>query len=330
MRYKFACFQGYCPRSDEIENVGVKELADRLRADTPKETLTNIAEWEERNITFWTERHPLSTVFIYFLAALCSALFVTAIIPMFVIVDLQVRVLLSVASLTALTTGVVLSFTMIASVIHSNRKIPLKENFNNVFENSMPLDALLKNRLGVCRDFAKLTACLLLNIYPNGEIYLATAPSHAAAGIIVENRLYMVDQRLPLLTIDKWNDYRHLKKLMKLGEHSLEIRNPKDYLSAIHVEPQFETGTSDKLIQIISKNLNIPSKTDDGASPVQTVELQWKKGAILYEDAEMVNHSFLRLFRAKLASELIDIGRITKIKVDKDGDDLNFKIELLK
>ena len=36
---------------------------------------------------------------------------------------------------------------------------------------SISMNFLLENKLGVCRDYAKLTACLLLNIYPNAEIY---------------------------------------------------------------------------------------------------------------------------------------------------------------
>ncbi len=52
-------FRGYWPTSDEIENNKVKSLANRLKAESYKETLTNILEWQDRNIVFWTERHPI-------------------------------------------------------------------------------------------------------------------------------------------------------------------------------------------------------------------------------------------------------------------------------
>jgi predicted transglutaminase-like protease len=53
-------------------------------------------------------------------------------------------------------------------------------------------------RLG---DYAKLTACLLLNIDHDSEIYFAHTSNHVAVGIISNGQLYLLDQKLPVLTI---------------------------------------------------------------------------------------------------------------------------------
>src|SRR5690606_25490069 len=94
-----------------------------------------------------------------------------------------------------LVSSIATTLTILIWIIRSNRKIPLKQGLKNVFVASIPMNALLENKLGVCRDYAKLTACLLSNIYPDEEIYFAHAPGHIATGIKIENKLYMLDQR---------------------------------------------------------------------------------------------------------------------------------------
>ena len=47
---------------EEIENSEIKQLANRLKAVSDKETLTNVLEWQDRNIVFWFERYPLSHI----------------------------------------------------------------------------------------------------------------------------------------------------------------------------------------------------------------------------------------------------------------------------
>ena len=48
----------FLPTLKDIENEELKNLADRLKGDSDKETLTNILEWQDRNIQFWWERWP--------------------------------------------------------------------------------------------------------------------------------------------------------------------------------------------------------------------------------------------------------------------------------
>ena len=326
-RYRLACRQGYCPTTKEIENSDVISLANRLKAGTYKETLANILEWQDRNITFWTERHPLSTIFLYsFLSIFVAGALLVACLVSFNAVTIQTLVWTEAVWIAILMTDFALSFGMIGGVIHSNRKIPVAENFDNIFASSMSINALLKNKLGVCRDYAKLTACILLNIYPNAEIYFATAPSHVATGIMIQNKLYMLDQRLPIATIDKWNDYRKMKKILKFEGHSIKVVDSNVFLSKTHTESMDEEARA-KLADKVSKWLDIKNHADNKASSLSTLTIRWRKGAIIYEDDELVNYSLLRLLKARFSSELVDVGQITKIEIVLDGDNLNFLLE---
>jgi len=48
----------FCPTPEDMENGGLKKLAKRLKGDSEKENLTNILEWQDRNIQYWWERFP--------------------------------------------------------------------------------------------------------------------------------------------------------------------------------------------------------------------------------------------------------------------------------
>ena len=78
------------------------------------------------------------------------------------------------------------------------------ELVNRTFQLSLPVNKLLDHKLAVCRDYAKLTASLLFNVYPDSEVYFITIPQHVAAGIKIKNKIYVLDQRLPILTTDNW------------------------------------------------------------------------------------------------------------------------------
>jgi hypothetical protein len=54
--------KSFVPTPSDIKSVELKKLAGRLKGNSEKETLTNILEWEERNIKFWWERWPLFSI----------------------------------------------------------------------------------------------------------------------------------------------------------------------------------------------------------------------------------------------------------------------------
>jgi predicted transglutaminase-like protease len=326
LNYKIACWEGHCPTLDETQNDEIKNLASRLKGSSHQETLTNILEWQERNFTFWTERHPLREFFLFFVLtiSLIGLIGFYIVIVLSYILDTNLTIWFVSLILTTSLTGITLILLVILQIIHSNRKIPIFNALKNAFANSISIKFLLENKLGVCRDFAKLTACLLVNIYPNAEIYFANAPSHIATGIIIENRLYMLDQRLPILTINKWNKYRHLKgKLGKLGKNSIELINSKPFLSKI-IDEILDTQ---KLANTVTELLNIKEQTDNERT--LTVKIRRKKGTILYQDDEMVNYSLSRWLKAKMSTELIDLSQVGKIEASIEKEDIIFTIHLM-
>jgi predicted transglutaminase-like protease len=189
-------FKGYWPTSDDIGNDKVKSLASRLKAESYKETFTNILEWQERNIVFWTERHPIPTI-LYSIVEAFVVVFFIGLLSLTVLIIRNIQLLswlpwFIVIWSVMLVSSVATTLTILIWIIRSNRKFPWKEvprGLKNAFWPNISMNFLLENKLGVCRDYAKLTACLLSNIYPNAEICFASAPGHVATGINIENGL---------------------------------------------------------------------------------------------------------------------------------------------
>jgi predicted transglutaminase-like protease len=159
---------------------------------------------------------------------------------------------------------------------------------------------------------------LLLNIYPNAEIYFANAPYHVATGIKIENKLYMLDQRLPILTKDRWNDYRKPKKSDKI-ERIDPIKKTLEKATFPQTKDKPELNT-EELAKRITELLNIEKQQDDKANSLQK-SIPWKKGAILYEDDEMVDYSLARWLETRISRQLIRIDQITRIEINCHEDD---------
>lgn len=315
--YKYACWQGYCPSLAERENSRIKELANRLNATSDKEVLTNVLEWQNRNIVFWFERYPLSFAILgAILALLVTSLFLMLNAPIwfwcFTVLVSMIATLSSIA----------------IYMIHSYRKLPLKQLFN-IFPPSISINSILENKLCVCRDYAKLTACLLFNIYPEKEIYFVHARGHVATGIMVEKKLYILDKYLPVATIDKWHERWHKgkfsdKTIERIKGTCLESVD----LNCLLSETSSSKLDTDKLANEMKRLLSIQRPTDDKKSASLKI-LQWKKGAILYEDDEIVNYSLAQRLKMIISGEMLDVNHVANIEIDLKKDDLIFRVELI-
>ena len=322
---------GYCPTSDEIENDEVKRLANRLKAASYKETLTNILEWQQRNITFWTERNIIPTLLLYVSVAFIVIGSLTFFLPAIVFLitqNTQLLWLLQGMWIWLTTFVITIATTLIITIwiIRSQRKIPLWQNLNNIFEPSLPMNALLENKLGVCRDYAKLTACLLQNIYPNQEIYFAQAPYHVATGMKIGDELYMLDQRLPILTKNRWNDYRKPKKPDRI-ERFDTIK--KTTLKATFMQKKDKPELNTEELSKRMTDLLIRKQPDVKTISLE-IQIPWKNGAILYEENEMTDYSLARNLVTKISSELVRINQITRIMTSRYKNDLIFQIHVTK
>lgn len=344
----YCFFQGYCPTQGQIKNSHVKRLASRLKAGSYEETLTNIVEWQHRNIEFWTERHPMLTLLWY----ICLIFAVTVVVfSLWFLVSILLLIVLNSQIvlvwffqitpwfiqniwwlIAVFASSIVTIFATMIFILHSNRKFPWKKiprGLKNIVWPSIPIEFLLENKLGVCRDYAKLTACLLSNIYPNEQIYFATAPSHVATGIMIKGNLYMLDQRLPILTMDKWRNYRNARakdKVEKFTKKSLRKRVLKKIdtfcLPSTARTTSFDTK---ELAKRMTKLLDIREQTSVDSSLLK-MKILLKRGATLYEDNEMVNHSLARFLRMQISKALISPSQITEIEISRQNYDLKFLI----
>lgn len=315
IHYWIACHVlGYCPTLKEIQSDDIKKIARRLKANSDKETLTNILAWQDDNISYWDGRWTLPIMFWVSLAfaglSFSLALFLNPVIC-----------ILTFFSLVGCAVAV---FVIIALLVRS-RKIPILSGLDNSFACSISMDFLLKNRLAICRDYAKLTACLLSNDYHEKEIYFASAFQHVATGIVIENKLYVLDKWLPVVTLDKWRErWKSKKPLKRLSGNRLESVEMDSFLSA--VKPS-SPDTEKKLATEVSKLLNIVEQV--GNTDLPSLEIPWKKGWRLYEDNEIVNYSLSQLIKQKILKERLGLSQITKLEVIRDKDDLVFRIKFM-
>lgn len=322
MVYYYCChILGNCPTKKEMENDNVQRLANRLRGGSREETLTNVLEWQNRNITFWTERHPLSTVSFY------SGLpFIMGLI-FFILLIIIGAPSLGLIVLVVSSIPLAMTLVMMVWILRANRKTKWKEvprSLWNAFVPSISMNFLLERKLGVCRDYAKITACLLSN-YPQTDIYFATAPGHVATGVKIENRLYMLDQRLPILTKEKWNDYRKPWKYIHGTERFDPVTRTLSKADNVgRTSNNYELNTKE-LARKMKKLLNVEEQPDDKATLLE-VPILWEKGAKLYEDDELVNYSLARYLKMRISSELIEMNRIRGIEITRAKDDLTFLI----
>jgi predicted transglutaminase-like protease len=343
INYKVAChLVGYCPTSKEIENDAIKNLTKRLEGASKKETLTNILEWQDGNINFWDERYPIPIVLLISTIVVFPLLFAFgACLALFSILIFNSWLLSSIILIwvSAFVSNIVTTIVIIIVLIKSNRRIPLKDGLFNAFKPSISMNMLLRRerKLGICRDYAKLSACLLSNIDKNPEIFFLHSKGHVAAGIKVGEERYMLDQHLPVLTINQWYKREHgsakpskilflYRTAHKLNDNLLESIPIDTLLSKTETR---RLNSPQELASEMSKLLNIPN--DEIGNPkddVLSIKLpKWAKGANLYAmNDEIVNYSLARWLKKKISNELIESTQITNIEIKKENADLIFQI----
>lgn len=153
--------KGCSPILNKKEDDEIKKLAETLRGLSDKEKLANVLEWMDKNIAFWFERWPLSALILRpFFAVFGIFLFLSLAISLIsgLFFPIEWWYFIIILGMIPVTT---LSIVILNN--HCTRKIPLKQ-LRNVCKTSIPIDAMIKNKLGVCRDYAKLTACLLTKL----------------------------------------------------------------------------------------------------------------------------------------------------------------------
>ncbi|ASJ12468.1 transglutaminase-like domain-containing protein [Thermococcus thioreducens] len=194
----------------------VTAIYQRLSGNSEAETLTNLLEWQERNIQYWKERYWAASgimIFLIIIIFVLVTLFFSVInVPYLSSLSKKAFLLFGLISILICTFLVVFLCFMLPynyyNLVAQERQSPpkkLKKMFKLVYHTikpSLPISIILDYRLAVCRDYAKLTAALLFNSYP--EVYFLTLPNHVAVAVMINGKYYVLDQKLPIISLDSW------------------------------------------------------------------------------------------------------------------------------
>ncbi|EHR78051.1 hypothetical protein OCC_04310 [Thermococcus litoralis DSM 5473] len=363
----------YLPSEKDIERKDIKELSYILKEDSDVKTLTNILEWQERNIRYWDERGYLHALF--WIIAIMLILFIPKLelqikgililvivvilyagniylylLPQIILLSWLLFVLWSIyitnplVSIQIVSLGQIIVLAvilggLISPIIYLWVKYRTIKYYSphfklsDTFETSLPVEKILSYRLAVCRDYAKLTAALLFNLYPENEIYFIEIPNHVATGIKIRDKIYVLDQKLPITSLDQWIHYWK----SRLNKKALEVT----ILKAVYQKGKIKI---EKVDQKKVKNLNIPTvdvnslnrklpeelgieetTTSNKVEKIKSIRL--KDMALKYEKDEIVEYSMARAFKNKILNEFCEnTKKITKIEVQQDGKDIVLSI----
>ena len=366
------------PTLDDIKNEDLKKLANRLKGNSDKNTLTNILEWEERNIRVWDDR--------IYMFAMFSLLIVLSgvLLP----IDLGIKYLFILLLILAIFTNfalillysfilnsfivVLFSFVYILKHMGAQNMLPaysfvllsilfgayigliiylllryqgVKQQIpefkrRDMFELTLPVKKILKYKLAICRDYAKLTAALLYNC-SDSSVYFFTVPAHVATAVKIKDKYYIFDKKLPVLTKDAW-----LNKWNKteVNVYSSEIVLNSEYLAvgtkfknceklsisdfSIKDGNAINTAELTELTDNVSKLLGInqSSQTD-----ISDFDFTLENYAVYYENDDIVKYSLTRAIKNKLENEFCgNIDKISKIEINQceNCKDLNLSVYL--
>jgi predicted transglutaminase-like protease len=358
----------YLPTIEDVKNEEAGKLAKRLKSSSDKETLTNMLEWEERNVQQWIDRWYMFVILYLLLVASFYFLPITGSIKSFIIFIFILLALFNITQflsyfipllsyLIALSAWAISINPNAEKIFPLNQLIPLSVIFGGLlflflylilkyrglksrypdfkledtFKLSLSVDKIIKYRLAICRDYAKLTATLLLKLYPENKIYFLLIPHHVAAGIEINGKIYILDQRLPISTSTKWLNYwknRMKKEKIKPDLFEISINEESIKLNSVEFPETIQEKSSkkdtDKLTNDAAKILNIEQKSRR-KEPDFTTTL--KKYSMLYENDEISKFSLVRAIKNKLIDEFCEnSNKISKIDITIDKEDLILKV----
>ena len=173
--------------------------------------MNNILEWQERNIEFWEDRYYLVIIFLLVLVIWCIALIfklsntILVVFSIFLLCLIEYNVLKHYIEKTCLTKAI------------------------DLFMLSLSTEKILDYKLAVCRDYAKLTVALLLNLYSRNKIYFIIIPHHVSPVIELNSKIYILDQKLPIHNIDAWLKINNTKtaELIRIKNEKNNVKMSK-------------------------------------------------------------------------------------------------------
>lgn len=374
MKFKRNRIDTSIPTPQDIQHT--KNIYQRLAGESDIETLINLLEWQEGNIRYWKERHWISsaiTIIWWALLIPIIALFFEflAIITLNLISHKIPHVLALITGRTIFVVGAILlwalillpSFVLFLGYINYNhiarerqinRREKLKKLAKRIWHTIKPnlsLTEILDYRLAVCRDYAKLTAALLFNEYP--EVHFLTLPNHIAAAVRINGKYYVLDQRLPIMTLDNWiENWEWLLWWERIKNKFLRrTYNPKCDIYVVQIKRNPDGGISDgptlhehvtytvrsqkkknievcikKLEALLTRKFNLDQAETGHEEPDLRIPL--KNYALYCEDDEIILHSMARDIKNRIEAEICsNITRLSEINISKE-DAQNLVVEI--
>lgn len=225
----------------------IKE-AKKISDDLKDKTLINIIKSQEDKIPYWNERRILidepNILFLIGVASFIISIIASFFIIMLIVITLptisktatSMMVFLRTFSITMFVMVLVMigliyfafRITLIAVSVDRLRKNGLTKGFTKwdylkygwhinkyISSNKLPVKKILEWKLAVCRDYARLTASLLYNLYTDSEIYLVIIPNHSASGIKFNDKILILDPNFSLpinkgLILNDWLKEHHI------------------------------------------------------------------------------------------------------------------------
>ena len=341
------------PNLKDMENDEFIKLSIRLKGDSEKDTLTNILEWQDRNIAFWWERWPLANIIFLWpllitLFILSIALAVLLILIFFSILTTQdLYIFLEIPKILDIGLPYFILFALLMALYFKFRYRKLSEGktilkksskfiqiLYNTFCLSPPIGKILEYKLAVCRDYAKFTSSLLLKIYSDSNICYITKRQHVAAGIEINDKIYVLDQQLPILSLDNWQKKMNTKAV--IYKRKIDKRSKKKQIDTVfdRIEPKPEKLDksppiqNEKLIELTEEIAQILKIKQGSHVDNTSIKIDLPDYAKYYDDDKRTKYSLIRAIKNKIESELCsNIDNISKIKISqKNETDLTVEV----
>lgn len=323
------------PTPKEIDSEEISKLTKRLKGESEKETLTNILEWQDRNIRFWHERW-IGNLSVF--GIICIVLFLLF-LSLFIwslpyIGGGALRVNLEILSLLifiGIMIGIVICIFLMCYLFLLRftryNKIGWKAVYYiyyTLFPN-LPVNKIMEYKLALCRDYTRLTASLLFNLY--SEVFFIKTTWHETVGVKLKDEIYVLDQRLPISTIDN-NGYAKAKIFRATKDSKGNITLKQEQIVKIKT---LSVINSEELTNEVAKVLKIKQNSlkdkPDFEIPLKEYVKNEYDALIKFHDDEIIKYSLMRAFKNRLESESgSNMDKISKISIRQYKEDLMLEV----
>jgi predicted transglutaminase-like protease len=329
------------PTPKEIDSEEILEFTKRFKGKSQKETITNILEWQDRNIEFWWDRWigNLSVSGIICNALLLLLLsFLSVYILLLPNIDgFAFRVILDILSglkFISIVIGIAIIIFLICYLfllrftLYSGMGWKAVHYIYYTLFPKLPVNKILEYKLALCRDYTRLTASLLFNLYPNNKVYFIKTTWHETVGLRLKDEIYVLDQHLPIKTIDddKYaNADIYIAKRNSNGNITLEQQQWK-WTKNTHSKINTEELT-DEVVKMLKIKQNSSKDEPDLKIPLEKCVKNHYNALIRFSSDEIIQYSLIRSIKNRFENEFYGrIDKISKIKIKQDEDDLIIEV----